>query len=129
MNYTSTEEKIKVLDLQMLASSVFIITVLISIFITYNEEHFLRYNERILEASKAATVVKINRIVVLIVILCFLYVNYKTREFDERNGRNTTPDQLEIVASYCSLIGALIILYVVFKYSEDSITITENPNE
>lgn len=127
MVYTNTNsEEIKTLNIQLIASSIFIVTTFISIFITYNEKYNLKYGKRIIDSDIASNIVKVNRSIITILLIVFIYVNYKTREFDRLKGNNITPDNLEIIASYLSLIAGLIVLYIVFKYGEDAITISEN---
>ena len=127
MNYNSTEDEIKVLDLQIFLSSVFIITILFSIFSTYNEKYNLEYNERIVDSNIIAKLTKINRIIGLFLLLGFLYVNYQTREFDRARGRNIKPDDLSIISSYFSITAGLITLYIVFRYGEEALVSGENP--
>lgn len=43
------------------------------------------------------------------------------------NNKDLTPDNLEILVSTLSVISGLIILYLVFNYSDDTSAIYENP--
>lgn len=130
MNYidTNNDEEIKILELQLLASTFFIITTLISIFITYNERQRIKYKKGFIDNKYIVSIVKANRVLITIILTIFVYIGYKTREFDKERNNNITPDNLELISSYFSLIGSLIILYVVFKYGEEAIVIVENPD-
>lgn len=128
MNYTNTKEaEIKILELQIVASFLFIITTFISIFITYNEDYYLKNGKRIINSKDATKLSKLNRTFIIILLFVFLYINYKNKEIDEIKNNDITPDNLQIFASYLSLIASFIILYVVYKYGEDVIPTTENP--
>lgn len=127
MNHVNTEEEIKILDLQIFLSSIFILTILFSIFSTYNEKYNLKYGKRIIEADIIAKLTKINRIIGLIILFGFLYINYKTREFDELRDRSTRPDDLSIISSYFSITAGIITLYIVFIYGEEALISGENP--
>lgn len=128
MNYTNiNDDEIKILDIQLIASLLFIGTTCISIFITYNERYNLKYGYRIIDRKTVSHIVKINRLLITSLLITFIYVGYKTRDLDRIKGNNINPDNLEILASYLSLIAGLIILYVVFKYDEEIINISENP--
>ncbi|HPF82708.1 MAG TPA: hypothetical protein PLV83_00845 [Bacilli bacterium] len=129
MKYTDTnDERIRLLNLQILLSIIFIGTTLTAIIISYNERNYLKYNKRFIDKKKSNNIVKINRTIIIILLLGYIYINEKNKELDKRNGIDTTADNLEILASFLTLISALIILYVIFNYRNDDITITENPN-
>lgn len=127
MNFQNSNDELGVLNLQFVASSIFVITTIISIVLTYNEIYTLKYNKRIISTEKATNIIKVNRVIITILLITFIYINYKTKEFDLRKGVNTIPDDLSILASYISLIAGLIILYTIFKYGEDAVVSTENP--
>lgn len=112
----------------MIVSFIFILTIITSIILTYNEDYYLKYGKRLIDVKKADMITKINRIIIVILFISFLYINYEFREVDTLKGENLTADNLQIIASYLSVIAGLIILYVVFKYGEDVLTTTENPN-
>jgi len=129
VKYTDTnDERIRLLNLQILLSIIFIGTTLTAIIISYNERNYLKYNKRFIDKKKSNNIVKINRTIIIILLLGYIYINEKNKELDKRNGIDTTADNLEILASFLTLISALIILYVIFNYRNDDITITENPN-
>lgn len=128
MNYTDTKEtEIKILDLQIVASFLFIITTFISILITYNEDYYLKNGKRIINSKDAVKLSKLNRAFIIILLFVFLYINYKNKEIDKIKNNDIAPDNLQIFASYLSLVASFIILYVVYKYGEDVIPTTENP--
>lgn len=127
MKQKNIEEEINVLYIQIILSSIFLLNISFSIFSTYNEIYNLKYGKRIISSEKISKLTKINRIVGLIILLGFLYVNYKTKEFDKERNRNTKPDDLSIISSYFSIIAGLITLYIVFKYGEDALISGENP--
>lgn len=128
MNNSSTNEEINILSLQIFSSTLFIITTIVSIVIVYNELHNLKYNERLISTEAATKIVKINRTIITILLSVFIYINYKTKDLDLRKGINTKPDDLQILASYISLIAGLIVLYAVFRFGENAIINTENPD-
>ena len=88
----------------------------------------LKYNKRLISTELSTKIVKINRTIVTILLATFIYINYKTKELDLRKGIDTKPDDLQILASYISLIAGLIVLYTVFRFGENAIVNTENPD-
>lgn len=128
MNYTTINKEIETLDLQMIISFIFILTIITSIILTYNQDYYLRYGKRLIDTDKAIAITKINRIIIIILLISFLYINYEFKEVDALKGNDLTADNLQIIASYLSIIAGLIILYVVFEYGQENLTTTENPN-
>lgn len=127
MNHYNTKGEIKVLDIQLFLSTLFLITILFSIFSTYNEKYNLKYNKRLIDSNIITKLTKVNRIIGLFILFGFLYVNYQTREFDRIRGKNTRPDDLSIISSFFSITAGIITLYIVFKYGEEALISGENP--
>lgn len=127
MNKNPNNEEINVLYFQILLSTIFLSTILFSIFSTYNEVYNLKFGERIIPSKIISKLTKLNRFIGLLLLFGFLYVNYKTKEFDSQRGRNIRPDNLSILASYISIIAGIITLYIVIQYGEDAFISGENP--
>lgn len=123
----NSKDEINILNLQIVASFLFIITTIISIIITYNEKYYLKYKIKIISDKLNDDITKFNRLTIAILLIVFVYINYKNKQLDKNKGKNSISDDLEILASYFSLIAGLIVLYVTFKYNENSLTLTENP--
>ena len=64
----------KNIELQTLLSIFFIFTTIISIILLYNEDLYIKYKQFILDPKNAYIIASINRIVILIILLLFLYV-------------------------------------------------------
>lgn|SRR5574344_1346501 len=109
-----------ILDAQIILSSIFIITVLISIFITYNE----KTNQKFVDKKTQSNILILNRIVVLIIFIIFLYFNY-INKYLKQTKKTTYLYNLDIVVSYLTIIAAIITLYVSYQRS----TYIENPLE
>ena len=122
------EEKIKLIDIQIIGSIVFIITLLVSITLNYSQRNFPLYKKPLFNRKTTYIISNINRILVLIVVLAFLYTSYEFKKIAEEKDSNVALNELDLFASILSVISAIIVLYITANSPvEDSLNI-ENPN-
>lgn len=120
--------KTKNLDAQIILSILFIITTIISIILLYNEDIYLKYKKILINPKFGYIITNINKIIIFIILILFIYLNYQQKEQDKSEGNNTHPDNLQIIASILSAISGLIVLYVTLNYYNTNITTSlENP--
>lgn len=118
----------KNIELQILLSIFFIFTTIISIILLYNEDLYIKYKQFILDPKNAYIIASINRIVILIILLLFLYANYVDKNIDIIENKDLKADNLQIIASILSIISGIIVLYVTIEYFSTNINSSlENP--
>ena len=118
----------KNIELQILLSIFFIFTTIISIILLYNEDLYIKYKQFILNPKNAYIIASINRIVILIILLLFLYANYVDKNIDIIENKDLKADNLQIIASILSIISGIIVLYVTLEYFSTNINSSlENP--
>lgn len=118
----------KNIELQILLSVFFIFTTIISIILLYNEDLYIKYKQFILDPKNAYIIASINRIVILIILLLFLYANYVDKNIDIIENKDLKADNLQIIASILSIISGIIVLYVTIEYFSTNINSSlENP--
>ena len=118
----------KNIELQILLSIFFIFTTIISIILLYNEDLYIKYKQFILDPKNAYIIASINRIVILIILLLFLYANYVDKNIDIIENKDLKADNLQIIASILSIISGIIVLYVTIEYFSININSSlENP--
>lgn len=118
----------KNIELQILLSIFFIFTTIISIILLYNEDLYIKYKQFILDPKNAYIIASINRIVILIILLLFLYANYVDKNIDILENKDLKADNLQIIASILSIISGIIVLYVTIEYFSTNINSSlENP--
>ncbi|MCI8778428.1 MAG: hypothetical protein HFI86_07175 [Bacilli bacterium] len=126
-----TKKEIEVLDIQIIATIFFIISLIISIILTYDEKLKLINGQGIFKNKQAQQIALFNRILVVILALAFVYGNYITEKIAEaRNKNNVKYLKLQLFSGELSLIGALIVLYIVYKNQGNEnfgVADTENP--
>lgn len=118
----------KNIELQILLSIFFIFTTIISIILLYNEDLYIKYKKFILDPKNAYIIASINRIVILIILLLFLYANYVDKNIDIIENKDLKADNLQIIASILTIISGIIVLYVTIEYFSTNINSSlENP--
>ena len=118
----------KNIELQILLYIFFIFTTIISIILLYNEDLYIKYKKFILDPKNAYIIASINRIVILIILLLFLYANYVDKNIDIIENKDLKADNLQIIASILTIISGIIVLYVTIEYFSTNINSSlENP--
>ena len=118
----------KNIELQILLSIFFIFTTIISIILLYNEDLYIKYKQFILDPKNVYIISSINRIVILIILLLFLYANYVDKNIDILENKDLKADNLQIIASILTIISGIIVLYVTIEYFSTNINSSlENP--
>ena len=122
------EKESQAITVQIIVSLVSILTVLVSIVLLYNHQLELENKETFLTPDEAQKLTTFNRVLVVIVLVIFLIINYLLYYISKEEGEDLKPYRLQIVASYLTVVAALIGLYVVLKQpGGDNIADIENP--
>ncbi len=122
-------EEIRLIDIQIVATYLFIISLCISLFITYNDKYKTMKQKPFLSNHSAYSISVFNRIFVLGISLTFFYINYKNRNIAKQKGQNPEPFNLQIISSELSILAAIIVLYVVITSGEYTVVASgENPS-
>lgn len=120
---------IKSLNIQIIATYLYIVSLCISLLLTYNEKFNLQNKKKIFNEDTSYRLSVFNRLFVVGLVLTFLYVNYKDLETAKKGKKDLTPFSLQLTASELSLLSAVIVLYVVITSGQYSIVSgIENPN-
>ena len=102
----------KIIDIQIVATILFIVSLTISLVLTYNDKYKTKYGKGFFNNETNYKISVLNRILVVILSFVFLYVNYSNKEIAKNKGQKTKPFQLQIMASELSILAALIVTYV-----------------
>lgn len=121
------KEEIKTLNLQIFGLVISLITLLFSILLTYNQKLKLEKKKTILNGVNTLTLSYITRILTVAIAILFLYVNYKLYNLSKKENEDLKSYTLQIIASYLSIISALIAFYVVTLSSTETVADVENP--
>lgn len=123
-----TEEKDKLLTIQIIASIVFIITTIISIILIYNEKLDLEEKETLFSKKITQKISISNRTTILVLTLIFLYANYRNDIIARIEQTNIEYFDMNVIASLFNLVAAVIALYIVLDNTNiESVSEVENP--
>ncbi len=110
-----TERKINILDGQMKASALYIIFLIISISLTYNEKLELLNQKTLYSRKQAANIGVLNRTLALGLVLYYLWANRELIKIADENNSDSSGLRTQMIASELSVLAAVIVLYVVAK--------------
>lgn len=123
------DKEIEILNLQNVATLIYIVSLIISIYITNNDKERLLNNKVI--SKNIGTLAIFNRTLVVILTIIFLYISIQNKKIASSKRKKLNLFNLQISASSLSLISTLIVLYVVIKSSGENYTVisgVSNPN-
>lgn len=125
---TNQEKEITAIDIQIIVSWISILAVIISIILLYNQKLELKNAQTLFTPKQTQKISEFARDLLLIVAIVFLLINYQLYYISKEEGEDLTSYKLQIVASYLSIIAALIALYVVRNpVNRGEISDVENP--
>ena len=127
-----SEREIKesnLLSIQLYTLIFSLISIIISMVLTYNQKLDVENREVLFESKKAGKISLFNRILITAIAISFLYVNYKQYilDRDTNNFNNIKNDKLQIKASIFTIIASLITAYVAYNSSTQTLSDIENP--
>lgn len=103
------DKEIQLLYLQLFASTIFIITIIISIILTYNNINKYKKQKATFTKKQENSINLKNRQIVTIIAIIFTYINYKYYEISKIKN-NSTIEKDELIASLLTLIVSFILL-------------------
>lgn len=111
-----SNDEIKLINGQIIGTFLFIISLIVSIIITYNEKLQKENKEPFLTNKEAIRIALINRIIILILGGYFVYDAFRRKILSEENSNNkfnNLTSNLQITASWFAFISSVIILFII----------------
>lgn len=122
------EKEIIAIYAQIIVSAISVIEIIISIILLYNEKLDLKGEKTLFSAEETQKISVFNRSFILITAIIFLIINYVLYNISKEQGENLKPYKLQIIASYLTIIAAIITLYIVINpTNEGEVVDVENP--
>lgn len=125
------KKEVNLLDIQIITTIIYLGSLILSIYITYNDKLVLTNQKTIFTEKQAATYSIFNRSLVVVLTFIYLYISYQNNNIAKENGRNVSATRLQLTASQLSFISTIIVLYVVITTSGQQYSIISgsgNPN-
>lgn len=114
--YFINNQKIKYLDVQLLATFGFIIALFLSLILSYDKKLSLQKKKRLFNNKDAQNIAVFQTILVFLIAIGFLYSNYEQYKLSKKvHGDDEQDLLLQIETSIFAIISAIIGLYIVFK--------------
>ena len=114
---SSNNEEIKLVNGQLIGTSLFILSLIVSLIITYNEKLQKENKEPFLTNEEAINIALINRIVILLLGGYFVYDAFRRKILADENSNdnkfNNLTSNLQITASWLAFISSVIILFII----------------
>ena len=107
------KEQLFIIDGQLIASILYILSFVATIIVIINQRNLALNKKGFLTVEESQIIITINKIFILLLLLLFVYLNYKSIKLAENTNQNTNSLNLQMISSIISLVPALIGLYVV----------------
>ena len=121
---TKNEEELKLINGQIIGIIFFIVTLIVSLLLTYNEKLQRENKPPLFTNKKALDIAFLNRFIVVLLGLYFLYTSYKRKDLGNNNLNNYI--NLEIIASWLAFLASAIVFYIVFlNYNNPNFDVSE----
>ena len=114
----TTNKEIDNFNLQIIASLLFIISIIVSIILTYSEKLEI-FNISIISKSNRNKINICNRFFVIFIICIFLYSSFVTKDIAKDKNGNLDEQYIRIFINLVTLVLALLTLYVAVKYQNN----------
>ena len=123
----NNNNEVKLIKYQEYATIMYEIVLIISFLLLYDEEKKKSGQKGIFKSKTRSNILLINRSIVIIICLVFLYSNYENYKNIKNKNGDTSSLELQLLGSILVLSAAIISIYVVVKdYNKDSISEFEN---
>ena len=119
------------LDLQIIATIVYIGSLILSIFLTYNDKMDVLDLKKIFTERQSNGLSLFNRVLVVVLTAIFLYASYENRELAKIKNEKLSNFNLQVYASWLSMLATIIVLYVIIDSQGSQYSIISgitNPN-
>lgn len=125
---SNEEKEIIAIYAQIIGSAISIIEIIVSILLLYNEKLEIKGEKTLFNAEQTQKISVFNRTFILVTSIIFLIINYALYKISKEQGENLKPYELQIAASYLTIIAAIITLYIVLNpTNEGQVADVENP--
>lgn len=127
MNKYTEEYEIKLLYISEIASIIFIVISLLSIFLTHHDIKVLKKEKTLITDEQAYNISYFNRVIIIIILIIFLYITDESRKIAIYKGKDSKPFKYQEIASILTFIASLFVLYSLKIGKRDPLSQVENP--
>ncbi len=126
MNNNNNNKEIQLLYIQVFGSIIFIVTIIVSIILTYNTILEKQGKPKLFNDITANNITLNNRIVLTILTIVFTYINYEFYKINKQKKEDFLQKE-ELLASILTLIAGFLLLHsTVSSINSNNQTTNEN---
>lgn len=110
---SNINEQLFIIDGQLIGSIFYIVSIIISIIIILDQRRETLNKKRKLTSKETQTLALTNKVFIFLLLIWFLYLNYRSYKFALKSEQDTSALKLQIFSSFLAIIGGIIGIYVV----------------
>ena len=111
--------EVDLINKQIYTTYIYLGTVIVSIFLLHNNKRVLMGKKALCKKSTDVNLSVLNRSIILVITAIYLILNYKHIARGDVSEGELASENLQIEASWLSLIAAIIVLYATIRDSVD----------
>lgn len=124
----NNKEETKIVNEQMIATILFIGTLIISLSLSYDRKEKIKGNNGIYTKKQVRTISIANRVVVLFIVLFFFHIDKENIEVARLQKKDIKLLYLQELIEIITIITAILALYITIKNNNNDLVGIENPN-
>ena len=115
------KKEIKLLDISLFITIIFVFNIFVSIILTYNEKLTKTKQKPLFNKKEAITIDNTNRFILLIIAVIYVWITYQQyKMYQASNKKNTTTVSfINLIINEVQLISVIIIFLLPFIYPKD----------
>lgn len=110
-----TKSEINLLTFNLILTAVYVISLIFSIILTYNDELIKMNKKPLFNLKKEKLFIFDNRILISILTFGFLFINIKIDTMVRKRHLDSKNYDLQVLAGTLTFISVIIVLYVSYK--------------
>ncbi len=122
------QEEIKIINEQMLATILFIGTLVVSLLLSYNRKEKLKGKNKIFTERQVRVISIANRVAVLAIVIFFFYIDNENIEVARLQKKDLKLLYLQELVETITIVTAILALYITVKSNNNEFVGIENPN-
>ncbi len=121
------EEEVRLIDINLYSSIIFIFKIVISILLTYNDKLKLLNKKPLFNKENEKTITNISNFILLVIALVFVYTAYREYKINRTKGKinSTKVSFINLIVNEAQLILVIVITILPFIFPDDH---EEQPN-
>ena len=125
---SNKQNEIKIVNEQILATVLFIGTLVISLILSYDKKEKLKGNNGIFTKKQVKAVSIANRVAVLAIVIFFFYIDEENINVARIQNKDLKLLYLQEIVEIITTITAILALYITVKSGSNEFVGIENPN-